>query len=82
MPKATIPKRVIEMMADLETRRAERRSVQRRVIRHLAEQLVACLKRCDELTPNGEIGILVPSVDDVIIEAEMRFHKPKGEDAV
>lgn len=56
--------------------------MQRLVIRHLAEQLVACLKLCDERTPEGEIGILVPSVDDVIIEAEMRFHKPKDEDAV
>jgi hypothetical protein len=82
MKPATLPKRVIEMATALEIRRAERRSVQRLVMRHLAEQLVACLKRCDELTPEGEIGILVPSVDDVIIEAEMRFHKPKGEDAV
>jgi hypothetical protein len=66
----------------MDRRSGARILVQRLVIRHLAEQLVACLKRCDELTPEGEIGILVPSVDDVIIEAEMRFHKPKGEDAV
>ena len=50
-----------------------------RIIRHLAEQLVACMSRCNELTPEDELGIFVPSVEDVITEAEMRFHPPEEE---
>jgi hypothetical protein len=49
-------------------------TIEDRIIRYLAEQLVATLERCNELTPEGDIGIIVPSVDDVIIEAEMRFN--------
>lgn len=76
-PKTTLPRRVLELCADLESRRRLRTSNQQKVICYLAAQLAASMERINELTPEGEIGILVPSVDDIIIEAEMRFLKPK-----
>lgn len=51
------------------------RAVHEALILYMAKQLVACMERCNELTPPGEIGILVPSAEDIILEAEMRFHE-------
>lgn len=52
---------------------------QARVIENIAHQLVAALQRVDELTPPDEIGVLVPSVDDVVNEAWMSANKQLGQ---
>ncbi len=72
----TPPKRVLDMCKNLEARRSKRISQRGNIVRYLADQIVSAMERINELTPEGEIGILVPSVDDVITEAEIRFHKP------
>lgn len=50
-----------------------------RMNQYLAEQLVSAMERISELTPKDQIGLLVPSVDDVLTEAEMKFTKPLDE---
>lgn len=50
-----------------------------RMSRHLSEQLVAAMDRINELTPEGELKVMVPSVEDCLLEAELRFTKPEDE---
>lgn len=49
--------------------------MQNRVIRRLAGELVAAIARCNELTPDDQIQMLVPSVEDAIGAAEMAEHE-------
>ncbi len=49
--------------------------MQNRVIRRLAGELVAAIERCNQLTPDDQIQILVPSVEDAIGAAEMAEHE-------
>jgi hypothetical protein len=43
--------------------------IQTRVIRRIAYQLVSAINRVNELTPPDEIGLIAPSMDDVIDDA-------------
>jgi hypothetical protein len=62
--------------AEFQLRERERFRINQLIVRDLAEQIVAAMQRIEELTPPGEIGMLIPSVDDVLQAAAMKFTEP------